>query len=141
MVESIDGWKVAQLVCYLFISLLSFIGIRSLGRLDSLEKGSIQRDEFEKSIQQLRDDQAARHAETRADQAARYLETREALKRIEERIQVGTIASLTELVRINDERIRELKRWKHEIGDAYIPGAVDALKRDVDRLNRKVFSD
>lgn len=39
-----------------------------------------------------------------------------------------------------EKRVDELKDWKHEIVDAYIPRAVDEHERRLNRLDLKVFN-
>lgn len=41
---------------------------------------------------------------------------------------------------IIDKRIDEVKDWKHEIGEAYLPRAVDEHERRLNRLDLKVFN-
>lgn len=39
-----------------------------------------------------------------------------------------------------DKRVDELKEWKHLVGDAYLPRAVDEHERRINRLDQKVFN-
>jgi hypothetical protein len=129
-VDQLDGWKFSQIVGYLFLSLLGFLGVRSINRIDALEKNAIGRDEFDKAMDQIRTERAAMHAENR-----------DYLRRIEEKLDIAAMASLTELVRFNGEQIRELREWKQEKIDPSFPGEFNAIKAQVDRLTRKVFEE
>lgn len=53
----------------------------------------------------------------------------------------------TELLQRLEERVKALERdqngireWKHVVIDPYVPGAVNALKDRVDRIDRRVFN-
>lgn len=39
-----------------------------------------------------------------------------------------------------DQRVAELKDWKHDIGEAYLPRAVDEHERRLNKLDAKVFN-
>jgi hypothetical protein len=51
-----------------------------------------------------------------------------------------SIATLSEKVRSNTEEIDRIRKWKHEIGEAYLPRAVDEHERRLNRLDVKVFN-
>jgi hypothetical protein len=125
--DTLDLWRVLQGVLSLLLTLLGFFAVRSLRRLDYLEKKSVTRDEFDKEMEKIRTERVAMHEENK-----------EYLTRIERKIDIAAIARTDELTRANRRAIVEMRKWKHLVVDPYIPGAVDALKAEVERLDRKV---
>jgi len=97
-----DGWKVAELVMMALMSIIAWLGKRSLDRLDDLERTAVTRDE-----------QQSMHRENQAT-----------LRRIEDKLdssQPGVIASRLE--RAEDD-IRDLRNWKHQV-DPFIVRRID----------------
>jgi hypothetical protein len=39
-----------------------------------------------------------------------------------------------------DSRVASLHGWKHEVGEAYLPRAVDDIEKRVERLEHKIFN-
>lgn len=40
----------------------------------------------------------------------------------------------------NEQDISDLRKWKHVVVDPYIPGAMNAQKERIDRIERRVFN-
>jgi hypothetical protein len=79
-VNDFDGWKVAQIASSLVVAVLGALGMRSLSRLDSLEKSAVTRDELNGLLAQMRSDRVAMHAENQ-----------EHLRRMEEKIDANEV--------------------------------------------------
>lgn len=47
---------------------------------------------------------------------------------------------LIQQVNTLDRSLTELREWKHEVGDAYLPRAVDEHERRINRLDARVFN-
>lgn len=43
-------------------------------------------------------------------------------------------------MKLTEKMIQELRDWKHDLVDAYIPRAVDEHERRINRLDAKVFN-
>lgn len=59
------------------------------------------------------------------------------LDAIDHTIQAGSWPALVVRVARTEQDVLELRRWKHEKVDAYIPRAVDDLERRISRLEEK----
>lgn len=59
------------------------------------------------------------------------------LRRIEERPANGYAAIIVRVGNTED-RVDELKEWKHVVGEAYLPAAADAIKERVDRMENRL---
>jgi hypothetical protein len=51
-----------------------------------------------------------------------------------------TIATLIEKARTLEKSVDELREWKHEVVDPYIPRAVDEHERRLNKLDSRVFN-
>jgi len=126
-VDQFDGWTIAKLAWGMVVSFVAWLGIRSVNRLDQLERTYVSRDEMKEAFERLQQDRKAMH-----------LDNKESLQRIEAKLDAseheGIIATRLERV---EEDILDLRRWKHESVDPYIPRAVDDLKERVDRWEAK----
>lgn len=115
--EQLDGWKVAQVVFYLFVAFLCYVGRSIVSRLDRLELEAVRKGEFDKA----------------------HTENRETLQRIEDKIDIAAQATLIEQVREIKTTVGKIEVYadglKHNYIDPYAR-AVDVLKSRVDRLER-----
>lgn len=110
----LDGWKVAEVAYGMVIALLAWMGNRMSTKLDTLEKTAVTREELEKHFGQMRDDRKYMH-----------LENKEALQRIEDKIDdaqhKGSIATR---IQRTEKDIEDLRTWKHKV-DPYINRRVE----------------
>lgn len=110
----IDGWKVAEVAYGMVITLLAWMGNRMSTKIDTLEKTAVTREELKEHFGQMRDDRKLMH-----------LENKEALQRIEDKIDdaqhKGSIA--TRISR-TEKDVDDLRMWKHKV-DPYITRRVD----------------
>jgi hypothetical protein len=53
---------------------------------------------------------------------------------------VESVHRLAERLSAEEKRMDGLHRWKHEVGEAYLPRAVDDHHRRLERIERKVFN-
>jgi hypothetical protein len=116
--DQLDGWKVAQVIFYLFVGFLCYIGRSFILRLEKLESEAVRKGEFEKA----------------------HNENKETLLRIEGKIDVAAQATLIEQVREIKATVGKIEVYadglKHNHIDPYVR-AVDVLKSRVDRIERE----
>lgn len=65
-INSIDGWTAAKWVWGLLVSLLTFLGLRQLKRIDKLEESSVNRAEWLLEQKNTRADRLSMHRENKA---------------------------------------------------------------------------
>lgn len=56
------------------------------------------------------------------------------------RTNTATIHQLIERTGSTDKRVEGLLHWKHEVGEAYLPRAVDDHHRRLERIEQKLFN-
>lgn len=91
------------------LALLAWFGNRMANRLDALEQTTVKREELDKSFAQMREDRKSMH-----------LENREALQRIEDKLDVAQhTGSIATRVGRAEKDVDDLREWKHQV-DPYI---------------------
>jgi len=61
----VDGWSVAKVLWGFLVSLLSFLGLRQLRRIDNLEKTTVKKVDFKEEMKIMREDRLSMHKDNK----------------------------------------------------------------------------
>lgn len=121
-IEQIDGWEVAKVAWGVLMSFFAWLSVRSINRLEALEKTAVTRDEIKDHFHEIREERQIMRGEM--NESLHRIETK-----LDETEGVGIIA--TRLARVEAD-ITDLRQWKKLIINSYM-GAVDELRERIDR--------
>lgn len=128
----IMGWLIS-----IVVALLSFLGFRLHQRQDRHDIALAKLAESQATFQGLALTRADfSEIEERAEQHRdeRHKENRERLAAIDGKLDKQT--AINQRLMAVERAVQELRDWKHEIIDPYFPGEFNAMKRQLDRIER-----